>query len=118
MLFDIVGIRNVAGVIPSNGVDRFEPKMEGRWGFVSSNFVHALVKEWESYNDLKLKTIAFSLKITYRNFSKTSMFETTCRMMFDPYVEVLKSTYGAPHNAKKLIFFEDYEFRKVAFKSK
>jgi hypothetical protein len=101
------------GFIPPESNARFEPKMEGRWGIFSENFVSALVKEWDSYNDLNKKTLELPLRIVYRNFAGTALFETRCNIILDPFVEVLPRTYGAPHHGRPAIRFSSPEFRKV-----
>lgn len=102
---------HIAGVIPAKGDDLFEPRLEGRWGFVSANFVKALVSEWDSRGDANLTKLSIPLKITYQNFSQDAMFETRCTMIFDPYKEKLKLDRGT------LIEFKDFQFRKVLLQS-
>jgi hypothetical protein len=105
------------GVIAPQDKATFEPRMEGRWGRFSQNFVNALMEEWNTYKDPNLKQLEFSLKIVYRNFAGTAMFETVCPLILDPYVEALPRTYGAPHHGRPAIRFGAPKFRKVALLS-
>lgn len=106
------------GFVPPMGNARFEPRMEGRWGLFSQNFVRALVDEWNTYKDVNRKTLELPLRIVYRNFAGTAMFETRCNIILDPLVEVLPRTYGAPHNGRPVIRFSNPEFRKVIVQPK
>jgi hypothetical protein len=104
------------GVIPPQGKATFEPRMEGRWGLFSQNFIRVLVDEWNTYNDASKKTLELSMKVVYQNFTGTAIFETRCTLILDPSVEALPKTYGAPHHGRPAIRFGNPEFRKVAIK--
>lgn len=104
---------HIAGAIPSQSRERFDPQTDGRWGAVNTAlFVDALVKEWNSHNDISMKELLVPVKITYQNFSRTAKFETTCIMAFNPIAERLNSSARA--NRKAPIHFRDFDHRKIA----
>jgi hypothetical protein len=83
---------DIAGVISGNGGrQRFQPVTDHRVGHVNSAlFVNALMDEWNSHNDVNLKELPFPLRITYKNFSRTLQFVTTCNLIAYPYAEIVR----------------------------
>lgn len=111
-----ISFPHTAGAIAPDSCERFNPKTDGRWGTVNTCLlVRALVDEWESYKDITMARLAIPLRITYQNCSRDALLETTCKLIFDPYVEVSKVVrQGVSHSGRKLIAFEDYTFKKIA----
>jgi hypothetical protein len=102
---------HIAGVIASQSRERFDPQTDGAWGKVNTAlFVDALIKEWNSYNDVNMKELPVPVKVTYQNFSRTAKFETTCILVFNPLQEILNKTARANH--KDPINFRDFDHRK------
>jgi hypothetical protein len=102
---------HVAGAIASHNHERFDPQTDGTWGTVNTAlFVDALIKEWNSYNDVSMKELPIPVKVTYQNFSRTAKFETTCILVFNPFQERLNRTARANH--KDPIHFRDFDHRK------
>ena len=104
---------HVAGVIKPQGCEQFDPDTGGRWGRVNTSlFIDALVKEWESYNTVAMTEVPIPLKVTYKNFSRTADFETTCTLVFKPHVE-RRNKRAANENQGQVILFCDYVHRKL-----
>jgi hypothetical protein len=102
-----ISFPHVAGVIHTGASDRFEPHLEGRWGF-SEALPAALIAEWETYKNMTLGQLTFPVKITYQNFSRDLMFEAVFDMVFYPHAAIVKSNVPKP-----FIEFLNPKFRKV-----
>jgi len=101
---------HTVGAIAVNNRERFNPETDQPFGMVNTAlFVTALIKEWESYHDLKKDVLSIPLKITYTNFSRSFMFMTKCSLVFHPFAEIL---HHPPANQPPIVSFRDFVHSK------
>lgn len=110
-----VSFPNTAGSIAAGASERFNPRTQDRGGAIDTCFfVKALLDEWNSYNDVGLEELKIPIRVAYENYARTAVIETTCNLVLDPYVEGFKAVRKSmPHTGRKLIVFEQYEFKKL-----